>query len=76
VVPVEVIAHDREGLLRDISTLIADERINITSVEVATRHQIATLYISLELADNRQLARILSRIETIPSVFEARRLNQ
>jgi GTP diphosphokinase / guanosine-3',5'-bis(diphosphate) 3'-diphosphatase len=76
VVPVEIIAQDREGLLRDISTLIADERINITSVEVVTRQQIATLYVSLQIGNNQQLTRILNKIETVPNVYEARRTNQ
>jgi GTP pyrophosphokinase len=76
VVPVEIIAQDREGLLRDISTLIADERINITSVEVVTRQQIATLYVSLQIGNNQQLNRILNKIETVPNVYEARRTNQ
>jgi len=75
-VPVEIIAHDREGLLRDISTLIADERINMSSVEVVTRQHIATFYINLDIVDNKQLARVLSKVECIPSVFETRRVNQ
>lgn len=76
IVPVEVIAQDREGLLRDISILVADERINIASIEVVTRQQVASLYISLEIANNRQLLRILNKIEMIQNVFEARRVNQ
>ncbi|MGJ3237798.1 MAG: RelA/SpoT family protein [Anaerolineae bacterium] len=75
-VPVEIIAQDREGLLRDLTTLIAEERINIAHVEVHTRQQIATLNVSLEISNNRQLARILNKIENIPNVYEARRLNQ
>jgi RelA/SpoT family (p)ppGpp synthetase len=75
IVPIEVIAQDREGLLRDISTIIADEKINITSVEVVTRQQVATLYISLELRNNHQLVRILDKLEAIASVHEARRVN-
>jgi (p)ppGpp synthase/HD superfamily hydrolase len=75
IVPIEVIAQDREGLLRDISTVIADEKINITSVEVVTRQQVATLYISLELRNNHQLVRILDKLEAIASVHEARRVN-
>lgn len=75
-VPVEIVAHDREGLLRDISTLVADQKINMSSVEVVTRSHIATLYIGLDVIDNRQLLRVLSRIEGIPQVYEARRLTQ
>ncbi|MDQ7037416.1 MAG: ACT domain-containing protein [Anaerolineae bacterium] len=75
IVPIEVLAQDREGLLRDISTVIADEKINITMVEVVTRQQIATLYISLELRNNHQLLLVLDKIECIASVHEARRVN-
>jgi GTP pyrophosphokinase len=76
IVPVEVVAQDRSGLLRDISTLIADESINIASVEVVTRQQIATLYLKLEISNNQQLARVLSKVECIPNVYETRRVKQ
>ena len=75
VVPVEVVAYDREGLLREISTIIADQKVNIASIEVSTRQHIATLYFQLEIASNQQLTRILSQIDCIPSVVEARRRN-
>jgi GTP diphosphokinase / guanosine-3',5'-bis(diphosphate) 3'-diphosphatase len=75
IVPVEVVAYDREGLLREITTIIADQKVNITSVEVSTRQNIATLYLQLEIASNQQLTRILSKIDCIPSVVEARRRN-
>jgi len=75
IVPVEVVAYDREGLLREISTIIADQKVNIASIEVSTRQHIATLYLQLEIASNQQLTRILSKIDCIPSVVEARRRN-
>ena len=74
-VPVEVVAYDREGLLREISTIIAEENVNITSVEVSTRQHIATLNLQLEIANNQQLTRILSKIDLVPNVVEARRRN-
>lgn len=75
VVPVEVVAYDREGLLREISTIIADQKVNIASIEVSTRQHIATLFFQLEIASNQQLTRILSQIDCVPSVVEARRRN-
>ena len=74
-VPVEVVAYDREGLLREISTIIAEENVNIESVEVNTRQHIATLNLRLEIANNQQLTRILSKIDLVPNVVEARRRN-
>ena len=72
-VPVEIVAYDREGLMRDISTVIADERVNISKVQVSTRQHLATLQVTLEIASAQQLTRILNKIETIPNVIEAHR---
>ncbi len=74
-VPVEVVAHDRKGLLREISTIIADQKVNIASSGVTTRQHIATLNFQLEIANNQQLSRILSMIDLVPNVVEARRRN-
>ena len=74
-VPVEVVAYDREGLLREISTIIADQNVNIASIEVSTRQHIATLNLQLEIGSNKQLTRILSKIDLVPNVVEARRRN-
>jgi len=74
-VPVEIIAYDREGLMRDVSTVIADEQVNMTSVNVATRQNIATLQLTVEITSVDQLTRILTRLECITSVVEAHRRN-
>lgn len=74
-VPVEIVAYDREGLVRDISTVIADERVNIAQVKVSTRQEIATFHITMEISNNQQLTRVLSRIEQIRSVVETYRCN-
>jgi GTP diphosphokinase / guanosine-3',5'-bis(diphosphate) 3'-diphosphatase len=74
-VPVEVVAYDRPGLIRDISSVIADERVNIAEVQVSTRQEIATFHITMEISDNRQLNRILNKIEQLQSVVETYRCN-
>ncbi len=56
--------------------MIAEQRVNIASVQVVTRQHVETLYVSLEITSNRQLPRILGRLENIPNVHEARRVNQ
>jgi GTP diphosphokinase / guanosine-3',5'-bis(diphosphate) 3'-diphosphatase len=75
VVPVEIIAYDRDGLLRDVSTVIADEKINITDVRVSTRQDIAIIRLALEITSNFQLLRVIDKIEQIKSVREAYRCN-
>ncbi|MCS6835013.1 MAG: bifunctional (p)ppGpp synthetase/guanosine-3',5'-bis(diphosphate) 3'-pyrophosphohydrolase [Anaerolineae bacterium] len=76
VVPIEITALDRHGLLADISTLIAKEDINIAEVRVVTRDDIATLYMSVCLSDPVYINRILTKIHSIPSVVDAKRRYQ
>jgi RelA/SpoT family (p)ppGpp synthetase len=72
-VPVEIVAHDRTGLLRDIATVISESGINISAVNVSTKQAIASIFINLEIASPQQLSRTLTKIENIPGVFETRR---
>lgn len=74
-VPIEIIAYDREGLVRDISTVIADEKVNISDVSVNVKQQIATLHITVEISHNQQLARVLAKIGQVKSVVETYRCN-
>jgi GTP pyrophosphokinase len=72
-VPVIIVAYDREGLLRDIGGVVANENINITQVNVNTRQSIATFQVTMEIEDTTQLSRVLAKIEQLPNVLEARR---
>lgn len=69
-VPISIIAYDRAGLMRDISTLLADEKINLSEVAVSTKQEIATFQLTMEISDLTQLSRVMSRVEDIPSVIE------
>ncbi len=70
-VPVLIVAYDREGLMRDIGAVIADENINMSNVNISTRQNIATFELTMEIRDIKQLARILAKIERLPNVVEA-----
>jgi GTP pyrophosphokinase len=70
-IPVKIKAYDREGLLSDISNLLADENININNVSVNVNRSIADLRLIIEVKDLTQLSRILTRIEILPNVMEA-----
>jgi GTP pyrophosphokinase len=74
-VNVRVEAYDRQGLLRDIASVVADEAINLSAANVMTRKKdnMATMMVTLEIADIDQLSRVLARIERLPNVVEARR---
>jgi RelA/SpoT family (p)ppGpp synthetase len=72
---IRVHAYDRQGLLRDIASVVSDENINMTSVNVATRQKdnMATFTATLEISGISQLSRLLAKIEQLPNVLEARR---
>ncbi|MCC6904605.1 MAG: bifunctional (p)ppGpp synthetase/guanosine-3',5'-bis(diphosphate) 3'-pyrophosphohydrolase [Anaerolineae bacterium] len=73
-VPIMINAYDREGLLRDIGIAVADEHINIRSVTVNTHNHIAVFNVTLEVESATQLSRVLSKIEQLPNIMEARRM--
>jgi len=72
-VPVIIVAYDREGLMRDVGAVVANENINMTNVNISTRNGIATFLVTMEMADLGHLSRVLSKIEVLPNVIEARR---
>jgi GTP pyrophosphokinase len=73
-VPVRLKAYDRNGLMKDISTLIADEGINMTEVKVGVSHNLAVFDLTLEVKDIAELSRVLDRLENLPNVMEAQRV--
>jgi GTP pyrophosphokinase len=75
VVEIAVEAYDRSGLLRDITSVLANEKINLNGVNTATdQHDgIARMRLTLEIADIGQLSRVLTKIGQLPNVVEARR---
>jgi GTP pyrophosphokinase len=73
-VPVRMIALDRVGLLRDVSTLLSDERVNILSVLTQTHDdRTVTLLLTVEVESVNQLSRIMHRLESLRDVVEVRR---
>jgi GTP pyrophosphokinase len=72
---ISVEAYDRPGLLRDITAVLANEKINLKGVSTATDEDdgIARMSLSLEINDIAQLSRVLSLISQLPNVVEAQR---
>ncbi len=73
-VPVRIKAYDRDGLMRDVSTLIAEEGINMTKVKVEVNKNLAVFNLILEVRDLAQLSKILDRVENLTNVVEAHRM--
>ena len=74
-VEIQVRAYDRQGLLRDITEVLSNERLNVMGVNTLTdrRTQIADMTLSLDVSDATQLSGALTRIEQLPNVIDARR---
>lgn len=74
-VPVRIKAYDRNGLMRDVSTLITDEGINMLKVNVElNKKNLAIFDLILEVRDLGQLSKVLDRLENLPNVLEAQRV--
>ncbi len=71
---IRVKAFDRDGLLRDVSTVIAEEGINMKQVQVDVNQNLATFDLTLEVGNISQLSRVLNLLENLPNVMDARRI--
>lgn len=74
---VEIIveAYDRHGLLRDITTMIDSQRINIASMQMHSnkrKHRVEIL-IAVEIHNFEELSQVLQRINQLPNVANAKR---
>jgi GTP pyrophosphokinase len=68
-------AWDRDGLLRDIATVIAEESVNMREVTstLPQKTNLVTLTATLEISSVSQLISILDKIERLPNVIEVTR---
>ena len=74
---VRVTANDRSGLLRDITTILANEKVNVLGVASRsdTRKQLATIDMDIEIYNQQVLGRVLARLNQVPDIIDARRLH-
>jgi len=74
-VNIKVEAWDRVGLMRDITTVVAEEKVNIASVNLADGdgHTIA-LSLTMETEGLAQLSQLLKRIDAVKGVISVARI--
>ncbi len=74
-VNIQLQAWDRVGLMRDVTTLVAEEKVNIASASLANGdgHTI-TMYLTLETKGLTQLSQILKKIDGVRGVISVTRV--
>ncbi|MDC9597700.1 GTP diphosphokinase [Xenorhabdus anantnagensis] len=74
---VRVLANDRSGLLRDITTILANEKVNVLGVSSRSdvKQQLATIDMNIEIYNLQVLGRVLAKLNQLSDVIEARRLH-
>jgi GTP pyrophosphokinase len=72
-IPIQITAYDRQGLMADISNVISDENVNLIDMSMKMNQHLAVIKIVLGVQGITQLSRILTRLESLPNVFEAKR---
>src|SRR5690606_11794653 len=75
--PAEIIirAYDRSGLLRDVSQLLLNEKINVLAVNTLSNKEdnTALMTLTVEIPGLDALGRLLARMARLPNVIEAKR---
>jgi GTP pyrophosphokinase len=75
-VEVEITAYDRQGLLRDITSVFANERVNVTGMQSQsdTQSNTARLNLFIEVDGLSQLSHVLDRVQRIHNIISAKRI--
>tara|TARA_Y100001934_G_C11954385_1_gene586463 strand:+ start:190 stop:549 length:360 start_codon:yes stop_codon:yes gene_type:complete len=73
-VTVEIVAYDRQGLLRDITTVVSAENVNVAALDAGTKRSDETVRINItvEVRSLSELGRVVDRIHALSNVIEAR----
>lgn len=63
-------AFDRQGLLRDISDVIAKDKLDVLRVNTESRGEYANMRLTVRVKELQQLSRLLARLQHVPNVIE------
>ncbi len=74
-VDIRVVALDRKGLFRDISSIFSNEEVDITTVRTHSdpKKQQAVMRFTIEISDISQLEGLLDKLNRSPDVIKAMR---
>jgi len=72
-VDIRLKAFDRQGLLRDISDVIAKDRLDVLRVNTDSRGEYAHMLLTVRVRELQQLSRLLARLQHVQNVIEVGR---
>jgi len=75
-VDIQIDAWDRVGLLRDITTVIAENKVNISNMSTTYHNEITSIFATIEITNMAQLTQLLSRIQGARGIISATRVSQ
>ena len=75
-ISIQIVAGDRHGLLRDITTVLANHKVDVLSVSTHTesKKQLAIIQMDIKLSGVDSLSKVLLGLAQIPDIIEAKRL--
>ena len=75
-VEVSILAYDRTGLLRDVSMVMADEKVNVIGVNTQSNRgdNTASMQLTVEVESLQNLSSLINKLEQLPNVISARRI--
>jgi predicted amino acid-binding ACT domain protein len=73
-IAIRIDAYDRQGLLNEITNVVAENKVNIIAANIRVNpDHTATIQATLQVASVAQLANVLSRIEQLKDVHAVQR---
>ncbi len=76
-VDIEVTAYDRHGLLHDVTSVFANNNVNLIAANTSSdkNNNQAKMRLTIEISNIDDLSRVLAKISQLPNVISARRIS-
>ncbi len=73
---IRILAYDRQGLLRDVTDVLTNEKISVTSVNSQSdlAEQTASIRITFEIDNLKQLAKVMDKLRQLHNILEVERV--
>jgi len=73
---IQIIARDRQSLLADITSTIANMDITITAVNARTnKNRLANINLGVEIGNTQQLEKVMRQLKKLQDVLDVHRMN-